>query len=284
MLFGKQFTVKKNQSLLQKKTDAPTAVDSKKTTETKQPIRNVPSLPSKTDDEIAREYIKETVEAKGQKPYPIELPTFQNEKEAVEYALTCALRGRYALMFGTPDHLKPVSECCTKRGAAAMGMMLAGMEVGSSAAIGIASSFAKHTGKEREVEKAKKKAEERLSRLENVLKLYGVPMSIPKWNDKMIDRLEPRGRQFLMEMIPFWEESVAEKESKDAEKGQDVSKNREKNIEEVIAMANHIAKYAEFQKASPTKYLINFPKGDKEQGLPEEAVFEDDRWRINWPK
>jgi len=214
---------------------------------------------------------------------PLTFPAFQNDQDAVEYALICAVRGRYALMFGTPEHLKPLAQCLTRKGAAAMGMTLVGMEVAGGAFVEIASGIAEQTGGAEKVEQLKKEMEKRQERLKQVLTRYNIPLSTPKWNDELLETLQPRGRRFLLEMIPFWEETLARKEAREAAKGEDPKQTRERHSQDVIAMANHVVGFATYKPENSTRFTISFPADEKE-GMPDEAVMEDGHWRINWPR
>jgi len=48
-------------------------------------------------------------------------------------------------------------------------------------------------------------------------------------------------------------------------------------------MADYIVGFAKYEKVNSAKFKIIFPTA-KEEGLPEEAIYEDGYWRINWPR
>lgn len=215
----------------------------------------------------------------------VPLPTdFTDDHQAVEYVLKCAIKGRYALMYGTPEHLEPLSECLSRKGAAWMGLTLAGMELGGAAFAGIASGLADQLGGSQKADDLRQRMQQRVGRLKSVLDRYHVPVKPGRWNDEMVDSLAPDGRNFLLDILPFFKESTAMRQAREAQKGEDVEKNHERRFREVIATAEYIAGFASYEQPADRTVTIRWPSDKKPDDLPDRAVIEDGHWRIDWPR
>ncbi len=218
-------------------------------------------------------------------PPPQLLPEISDDEVAVRYALERALRACFDRMMGCDEHMADASEALTQRGAAWFGWMIGAEEAAGAGFAGLADYLHDQLGG---APNARGKAEmqrlqEKLARMETTLAGYGLTGRILLHDGSHLERIAPEGRRFMLDMLPYYFESVDGLKAREAAAGKDVEDQWRGRALSSVGLAAGVLERVRFERAGSGRMRILY-EAENTQGFPEDARFEDGRWRIEAPR